>query len=88
LRQLRPDIAAAYPKMGLLELEEIAGMLERGEPFKAPAQKRKFHPLRKSTLSREEIEALRQQGLPLRAIARRAGVSAEAVRSLLKNFRN
>lgn len=83
LRSRYPNISAVYPRLGLVELEELVRRVQAGEAIAAPEKTRKKgRPPRRATISDEEIRARRAEGQTFKSIAALAGVSPERVRQI------
>jgi hypothetical protein len=83
LRLRCPDIAAAYSRLDLVELEDLLKKLQAGEVITPPPRRKRNCLARKCKLSEDTIKALRNEGKSLGEIATQAGVSRERIRQIL-----
>jgi hypothetical protein len=86
LRSACPEIAKAYPKMGLVELTEIRDRLRKGEIINPPEPPRKpdgRRRNRKSKLTDQEIRELFEKRESQTSIAKLAGVSRSRIGQIL-----
>jgi hypothetical protein len=83
LRSACPEIAKAYPKMGLVELEEIRDRLRKGEQITPAAKPDGRRRNRKSKLTDFLICELFEKGESQSSIAEVAGVSRARIGQIL-----
>lgn len=83
LRSACPEIAKAYPKMGLAELEEIRDRLRKGESIAPPEKPDGRRRNRRSVLTDQEIRDRLAAGESQSSIAKLAGVSRARIGQIL-----